>query len=139
MQFSHDTKIRVVYADTDKMGYSYYGNYTKYYEIGRTEMLRSLGISYRDIEEQGILMPVISMHIDYLKPAFYDELLTVRTIIKEVPRARIQFEYEIYNDSSELINKGITDLVFINKERNRPQAAPDFLISLFEEKLNPPV
>ncbi|MBI4647846.1 MAG: acyl-CoA thioesterase [Bacteroidia bacterium] len=131
-----DTKIRVSYADTDKMGFCYYGNYSRYYEIARTELLRSLGISYKEIEDSGILLPVITMCSNFKRPAFYDELLTVRVILKEVPRSRIKFEYEIYNENSEIINTGETELAFLSRDKLKPQPAPDYLIELFEKAIS---
>ncbi|MBU0763360.1 MAG: acyl-CoA thioesterase [Bacteroidetes bacterium] len=129
--YSAETKIRIAYGDTDRMGYCYYGNYSRFYEVARTELLRSLGKSYRELEEMGIMMPVISMSSRFIKPAYYDEEITVRAVITEPPRSRIRFEYEIYNDNNELINTGETTLAFIDRDRNRPQPAPEFLVKLF--------
>ncbi len=123
-----ETTVRVRYAETDKMGYVYYGNYMQYYEIGRVEALRSLGSSYRDMEDNGIMLPVFLCSIQYLKPAFYDDLLLIKTIIKELPTAKILFEYEIYNQKSELINTASTSLVFINRTTNKPCSAPEFFM-----------
>ena len=92
-----DTEIRVRYGETDQMGYVYYGFYAQYYEIGRVELLRSLGISYKEIENAGYALPVVSMQTNYKSPALYDDLLTVRAIIKKKPLAKIIFDYEIYN------------------------------------------
>lgn len=119
-----ETTVRVRYAETDKMGYVYYGNYTQYYEVGRVEALRALGSSYKEMEDNGVMLPVYSCAIKYLKPALYDDLLVIKTIIKEIPTAKITFDYEIYNQKNELINKGTTSLVFINMSTSRPCAAP---------------
>lgn len=119
-----ETTIRVRYAETDKMGYVYYGNYTHYYEVGRVEALRSLGMSYKDMEDSGIMLPVYSCSIRYLKPALYDDLLTIKTTIKELPKARIVFDYEVYNQKGELLNTAVTGLVFIDMRTNKPCAAP---------------
>ncbi len=119
-----ETTIRVRYAETDKMGYVYYGNYTHYYEVGRVEALRSLGSSYKEMEDNGVMLPVYTCSIKYLKPAIYDDLLVIKTTIKEMPTAKISFDYEIYNQKNELINTGSTSLVFINMATNKPCAAP---------------
>ena len=125
--FSHETKIRVRYGETDLMGYVYYGNYANYYEVARTEMIRQVGLTYRSMEESGIMMPVIHMECRYLKPAKYDDLLTVRTTIMEMPTARIQFVYEIFNEQGEKINEGKTSLVFTDRKSRRPTRPPTAL------------
>ena len=126
--YNHQVDIRIRYAHTDQMGYCYYGNYAQFYEIGRVEALRNLGLSYKKIEESGILLPVIDFNIKYINPAYYDDLITVNTIIKELPSARIKFEYEIFNESGEKLNFGTTTLVFINKKTGRPTKCPLELI-----------
>lgn len=126
-----ETSVRVRYAETDRMGYVYYGNYTQYYEIGRVEALRQLGTSYKEMEDNGIMLPVYTCNIKYIKPALYDDLLIIKTIIKELPTARISFDYEIYNQKNELLNTANTVLVFINTTTNKPCPAPD----AFMEKL----
>lgn len=125
------TKRRVIYAETDRMGFLYYGNYPAYYEVGRVEALRELGTSYRLLEDFGIQMPVRSIEIEYLKPATYDELLTIRTIIEEMPGVRMRFRYEIENEEGEIINRGKTTLVFTKVENNRPQRPPAWFLDLF--------
>ena len=131
-----EIKLRVRYAETDRMGYVYYGNYAQYFEVGRVETLRELGLSYKELEDSGIILPVYTFSIKYLKPAFYDDVLTVKTIIKEMPGARINFEYETYNEKNELLNKGETTLVFINRANNKPCEAPDFFVKALEKKLS---
>ena len=123
--FVHSTKIRVRYADTDQMGYMYYGKYAEFYEVGRVEMLRSLGLTYKAMEDSGIIMPVTELKCKYIKPAFYDEEITVKVILENVPSVRIQFRYELSNEKHELINLGETTLVFISQENKRPCLAPD--------------
>jgi len=115
----------VRYGETDQMGYMYYGNYAEIYEVGRVEMLRSLGMTYRSMEEDGIMMPVLEMHCKFIKPALYDEELRVKTILKEMPGVRIHFKYELYNEADILVNEGETSLAFINMTRNRPCMPPD--------------
>jgi acyl-CoA thioester hydrolase len=119
------------------MGYVYYGNYATYFEVARTEMLRSLGYTYKDWEDSGIILPVREMHTRFHSPAFYDDHLTVRTIIKELPAARITFHHEVYNQEEKLICTGKLDLVFVNRETGRPTRAPreflDAILSSSEE------
>ncbi|MFD2585271.1 acyl-CoA thioesterase [Pedobacter vanadiisoli] len=130
--YSHSTKIRVRYGETDQMGYMYYGNYAQYYEVGRVEMLRSLGMSYSSMEADGIMMPVLELKCKYIKPALYDQEITVKTIIKTLPGVRIFFEYELYNENEELINIGATTLVFVDMKKNKPTNPPEN----FMEKLS---
>lgn len=127
------TQVRVRYAETDKMNYVYYGNYAQYYEIGRTEMLRELGFTYRYLEDKGYMLPVLTLNVKYLKSASYDDLLTIKTSIKEMPSVRIKFDYEIYNEKKQLINKGDSTLVFIDIKKNKPVVAPDFFIKIISE------
>jgi acyl-CoA thioester hydrolase len=127
--YNFETTIRVRYADTDKMGYVYYGNYTKFYEIGRVETMRALGANYKEMEEQGIMLPVYSCFSKFIKPAVFDDLLLIKTLITEIPVSRISFDYEIYNQKSELINIGNTILVFVDIASNRPCRAPKDLIN----------
>lgn len=121
-----ETKIRVYYQDTDQMGVVYYGNYARYYEIGRTEMIREMGFTYKQLEELKILLPARSLTINYLKSAFYDDLLTVRTIVESIPKVKFPIKTEIYNQDGELINYGETVLAFFSAETNKPKAAPKF-------------
>lgn len=118
--FEHATKIRVRYGETDQMGYMYYGNYAEFYEVGRVEMLRSLGLTYSGMEESGIMMPVLELKCKYLKPALYDEEITVNVIMDKMPGVKIHFRYELFNEKNELINLGETLLVFVNMTSNRP-------------------
>lgn len=120
-----ETTVRVRYAETDRMGYVYYGNYTQYYEIGRVEALRQLGTSYKEMEDNGVMLPVYTCNIKYIKPALYDDLLLIKTTIKELPTAKISFDYEIYNEKNELLNTANTVLVFINTAINKPCQAPE--------------
>lgn len=128
--YSAETTVRVRYAETDQMGYVYYGNYAMYYEVGRVESLRQLGLTYRSLEGMGIMMPVLENHSRYKAPARYDELLTVRTTIREMPGVRITFFYEIYNGEMKLVNEGETQLVFIDMKTNRPRKAPDAMLQV---------
>ncbi|OEK03310.1 thioesterase [Roseivirga sp. 4D4] len=130
--YSASTQIRVRYAETDQMSYVYYGNYAMYYEVGRVEALRQLGFQYKSLEEQGIMMPVHDLQCKYLSPAKYDELLTVKVIIRELPKVRMIFEYEVLNEEGTLVNEGKTTLVFINMETNRPCRAPEALTEVLK-------
>lgn len=123
--FEHTTKIRTRYGETDQMGYVYYGNYAEFYEVARVEMLRSLGMTYRGMEESGIMMPVMELKCKYLKPALYDEEITIKTIMEKMPGVKIHFRYELYNEKQELINIGETLLAFVNMKTGRPCLAPD--------------
>lgn len=118
--FSHSTKLRVRYSETDQMGYMYYGNYAQFYEVGRVEMLRSLGMTYKSMEESGIIMPVLDMKCKYIKPALYDEEITIKVTMAKMPSVRIHFAYQLFNEKLELINEGETTLVFIDIKRNKP-------------------
>ena len=126
-----ETQVRVRYGETDRMGYVYYGVYASYFEVARVEALRNLGMSYREMEDTGIMLPVLHFEIKYNKPAFYDDLITIKTTVSEMPKARIRFTYESFNADGDLINTGETTLVFINKTSGRPCAAPDH----FQNKL----
>ena len=128
-----ETKIRVIYGDTDKMGVVYYGIYPRYYEIGRTELMREIGLCYNELEEHGIIMPVVNMNIEYLMSARYDDVLTVRTFIKELPSARTRFYYEIYNDDDLLLNKGWTDLGFIRADTHRACRPPERFLNAIKK------
>jgi acyl-CoA thioester hydrolase len=121
--FQTKIKLRIRYAETDRMGYVYYGNYAVFFEVARVEALRELGFSYRNLEDGGILLPVTEYNIRFLKPAFYDEEVEIVTSIPSIPGARIRFEYETRR-GSELLNKASTELVFINKESGRPMKCP---------------
>jgi acyl-CoA thioester hydrolase len=123
-----ETKLRVRYAETDQMGYVYYGNYATYYEIGRVEALRNLGFSYKALEEEvGVMMPVLELHVQYKAPAFYDDELRLQIIIPELPQSRMRFEYKLYNAADKLLNEGHTTLAFVNKSSGRPCRVPDRL------------
>jgi acyl-CoA thioester hydrolase len=131
-----ETTLRVRYAETDQMGYVYYGNYAQYYEVGRVEAMRSLGFSYKEMEERGILMPVINLNVNYKKPALYDDEVRIVTMVKTLPNVRITFEYECYNQLNELLNTGSVTLVFIDKLKNKLTMPPDWFMNAFVSKFN---
>ena len=131
-----EIQIRVRYAETDQMGYVYYGNYATYYEVGRVEFMRSLGFTYRELEEQGIMMPVVENTSRFIRPARYDDLLTVKVMVKKMPQNKMTFEYEIYNEQEKLINLGETVLAFVNMKNGRPISAPDSIVKLLKPFFN---
>lgn len=122
--FSHTSQIRIRYSETDQMGYCYYGNYAQFFEIGRVETLREIGVPYRELEERGIILPVLDLNVKYILPAKYDDLIKIRTILKDVPTAKIEFDYEIFNEENQLLTKAYTSLVFISKETMKPISPP---------------
>ncbi|MDC1197470.1 thioesterase family protein [uncultured Algibacter sp.] len=125
-------QIRVRYGETDQMGVVYHGNYALYLEAGRIEWLRKLGISYKSMEENGIMLPVVSMNINYKKSAGYDDVINVKTQLKNIPTAKIEFEYEITNENGEIITIANTTLVFIDMKTNLPVRAPQYILDLLE-------
>lgn len=131
--YSYDSEYRVRYADVDQMGFMYYGNYAKLFEIGRVEALRNLNVRYKDLEDDGIWMPVYENYSKYIEPAKYDELLIIRCKLLEMPRARIVFDTEIINETGKIIHKGVTTLVFINSSNQKITLCPSVII----EKLSP--
>jgi acyl-CoA thioester hydrolase len=132
--YTHDFQKRVRYGETDQMGYLYYGNYAQYYEIGRVEMLRSVGLTYKSMEEEhGILMPVMTLEMRFVRPAHYDELLTIRTSLRELPAKTIVFHVEIFNEKMKLVNGGRVKLCFVDTQTNKSINAPTYLV----EKLRP--
>ncbi len=131
-----ETTLRVRYGETDQMGFVYYGVYAQYYEVGRVEAMRSLGFSYREMEESGVLMPVINLTVNYKKPAKYDDEVRIVTTVKEMPGVRITFHYECYNQHNELLNTGSVTLVFIDKVKNKPIQPPAWFMEGFMKKFN---
>jgi acyl-CoA thioester hydrolase len=126
--FISTTTIRVRYGETDQMGYLYYGNYGLYYEVGRAEAIRELGFTYKELEDQGVIMPVAELNVKYLRPAFYDDLITVKTTLREFPKSsKIQFHSELYNEKNELLNVGVTTLVFIDVNTKQKAGLPEEL------------
>ena len=123
--YTTETHIRVRYAETDQMRYVYYGNYAMYYEVARVESLRQLGLTYKELEAMGIIMPVLENHSEFILPALYDELLKIVVTIPEKPSVRIRFHCEIFNEEGKLINKGQTLLAFVNQQTGRPCRPPE--------------
>jgi acyl-CoA thioester hydrolase len=120
-------QVRVRYAETDQMGVVYHGNYAQYFEMGRVEWLRNMGVSYKWMEENGVMLPVVSLSLNFKKPARYDDLLTVKTILKSQTSVKIEFDYEIYNENGELLTTGYSMLVFVDRNTGRPILPPDYV------------
>ncbi len=121
--------FRVRYGETDQMGVVYHGNYAQYLELGRVEWLRSMGISYKDMEENGIMLPVISLELKFKKSAVYDDLITVVTKLKKIPSVKIEFDYEIYNEANDLLVEANTVLAFMDVKTKKPLRCPDYLLN----------
>ncbi len=129
--YKTQTNLRVRYAETDRMSYVYYGNYAIYFEVARVEAMKGIGMSYKELEESGIMMPVLEYNIKYFKPAFYDDELTIETRIEKDPAVRIRFDYKTYNIKGEHLNSAFTTLVFVDTKTGKPITAPDdFLVRL---------
>ena len=126
------TNIRVRYGETDQMGVVYHGNYASYFEIARTEWLRNLGVTYKELENKGIMLPVISLFFNFIKSAKYDDVLTITVILKKKPLVKIEFDYEIYNQKIEKISVGNSVLAFMDMKTNKPLRCPNYIL----EKLN---
>jgi acyl-CoA thioester hydrolase len=130
--FTHETTQRVRYAETDQMGVVYYGHYAQYFEVGRAEAIRHLGLTYREIEEAGVLMPVTELQVTYIRPARYDDLLSIRTILPEMPDARILFQHEIRNEAGKLLASGKVQLAFVDRDTLRSTRAPALITRLLQ-------
>lgn len=128
----HEFSVRVRYAETDQMGVVYHGNYAQYFEMGRVEWLRNLGLTYKFMEQNGVMLPVVSLLMNYKKPARYDDLLTVRTIFKKQESVKIEFDYEILNEAGELLTTGNSVLVFVDMKTGRPVIPPDYVAEKME-------
>ncbi len=130
---THETQVRVRYGETDQMGYLYYGHYAQYYEIGRVELIRSLGLSYKEMEEKHqLMMPVMSLQMRYVRPALYDDLLTIRTSLRTMPNQYITFYVELYNEQKKLVNGGSVKLCFVDMTTNKTVPLPDYLAEKFQ-------
>lgn len=127
-----EIKIRVRYGETDQMGVVHHGNYVLYLEMGRIEWLRKLGVSYKSMEKNGVILPVVSLTINYKKPATYDDVLKIKTILKNKPTAKIEFDYEITNENNEIITTASTTLAFVDAKTNKPIKAPKYLLDILD-------
>ena len=125
---SHVTNVKVRYAETDQMGVVHHGNYAQYFEIARLEWLSSLGISYKTMEETGVMLPVYELNTQFLKPAVFEDELEIEVKLKELPSVKITFEYLIYNQNKELLTKAFTTLVFMDAKTKRPIRCPKYIL-----------
>ncbi|MGS2741897.1 acyl-CoA thioesterase [Sinomicrobium sp. M5D2P17] len=133
---THEIPIRIRYGETDQMGVVYHGNYAQFMEMGRVEWLRYIGVSYRSMEESGIMLPVISLHLEFKKPAKYDDVIWVSTTLKKEPGVKIEFDYKIYNEAREILTLGNTVLAFVDMNSGRPVKCPDYLLEKIRDTEN---
>ncbi len=122
-------EIQIRYDEVDKMGYVYHGNYAKYYHISRTELFRKLGFSDKKLEEMNIIMPIIELNIRYIKPIYYDDIITIITFLKHIPSTRMKFYHEVKNSDDELINEANSTAVFVDMETRVPMRVPEFIVN----------
>ena len=132
----NETKLRVQYYETDQMGVVHHSNYIRYFETGRTELMRHIGLSYTDLEKSGIVMPIANVEAQFFYPAHYDDIICIKSYIKEIPKARVTFYYEVYNEQGKLLAEGSTTSAFVNKATGRPQRAPERMIQTLSEHFN---
>ena len=132
----HEYQIRVRYAETDQMRFVYYGNYAQYFEVGRVEFLRSRGLSYKDLEAEGVMMPVVELNIKYKRPAKYDDLLTIRSQVAALTDKRVVFSQEVFSESDKLLTEGKVELAFIDSKTMRPINCPPHLREIFTQLVN---
>ncbi len=125
---THNTFVKVRYAETDQMGFVHHGNYAQYLEIARLEWLSNLGISYKSMEDQGVMLPVYNLQTTFKKSARFDDVLRIETTLKNIPTVRIHFDYKIYNQDEELLTIASTELIFINMKSNRPMRCPEYIL-----------
>jgi acyl-CoA thioester hydrolase len=133
LPYTSKTQYRVLYADTDMMGVVYYGNYGRLFEMGRTEMIRDMGMPYIELEKQGIVMPVYSLESRYKNVLRYDELITIETTVKKLPTARMEFFHKIFNEDGTLAHEAKVVLVFLDMKSNRPVRVPEQLLNLLQD------
>ena len=133
-KFEHNLDVR--YYETDQMGIVHHSNYVKFFEVARTEWLRAAGLTYAEMERRGVMMPIVEVQVKYRMPAYYDELISVRAFVDDMPMARMTFRYEIRGEDGRDIASGLTTLGFIDKETRRPHRAPQWLLEVLERELN---
>ena len=132
---SHQIQVRVRYSETDQMGVVYHGNYIPYFEIGRVEWLRNKGVSYKSLEESGIALPIVSMHLNYKKPARYDDMLTINTKLKKYSGVKIEFDCEIRNENEELLTTAHFILVFVDTKNGKPIVPPNYILDILKAEV----
>ena len=127
--FNYKTEIRIRYADTDQMQFVYNGKYLEYFEVGRTELLRSTGLSYKVVEKEGYQLPLVEAYLNYVSAAYYDDILVVEAFLKEIPKLKMRIDYKIFRkENNQLVTEGYTEHVFINKETKKPVRPPKFFV-----------
>ena len=131
--YKHKSKLRVRYGETDQMKYAYYGVYAQYFEVGRVELLRSKGISYKELEKMGYALPVVNYNINYKKPAFYDDLLIIETTLLNITSFKLVFKYNTFNEGGDLLNTAETTLVFVNSSTGKLSNCPKFFLDKFKK------
>ena len=132
---TNEITVRIRYGETDQMGVVYHGNYPQFLEMGRIEWLRTMGISYKKMEEDGVMLPVISLSLNYKKSALYDDVLSIKTTLLKMPSVKIEFFYEIFNQNRELITTGNTVLAFINMKTKKPMKCPNFILDKLKNEI----
>ena len=130
-----EIKLRVRYAETDKMGYCHHGNYAQYFEMGRTELMREIGVSYKELEDRGIMLPVLELKTKFLIPAYYDDELIIKTTLKKYPGVRLTFHYETFKSDGKRINVAETTLVFVDEKTMKPIKPPIFFLEKVQDLL----
>ena len=134
--YEASTQIRVRYAETDQMGQVYHGNYVIYHEAARVEAMKQIGFSYKELEDSGVMMPVFENHCRFIIPALFDQLLTIKVTVPEMPKVKMRFEYEMYNEAERLIHTGWTILFFMDKNTRRPTRAPQEVLDALSPYFN---
>ncbi|MGY3795453.1 acyl-CoA thioesterase [uncultured Aquimarina sp.] len=135
MSITSETSLKVRYSETDQMGVVHHGNYAQYLELARIDWLSRLGISYKNMEENGVMLPVFTLDFKFKKSAFFDDELTVKTFLKKIPTARIVFDYEIYNQNQDLLTIASSTLVFVDTKTRKPILCPPYLLEIIENTL----
>lgn len=136
MSITSETSLKVRYAETDQMGVVHHGNYAQYLELARIDWLSKLGVSYKSMEESGVMLPVFTLDFKFKKSAFFDDELTVKVFLRKIPTARIVFDYKIYNQNNDLLTIAATTLVFVDITSRKPILCPPYLLEIIENKLN---
>lgn len=133
---TREIELRVRYKDTDTMGIVHHANFITFYEVARTEMMRAFGRTYREMEDSGVMMPILGVDIEYFSPAYYDDVLTIKVMVPELPKVRMTFDHEIYNEEGTLLNKGRVVTAFVNGDTRRATRAPRWFVELLEENMD---
>ncbi|GAA4042925.1 thioesterase family protein [Flavobacterium chungnamense] len=131
----YEVQVRVRYGETDQMGVVYHGSYVPYFEIGRVEWLRNKGVSYKALEESGIALPIVSMHLNYKKPARYDDMLTINTKLKKYSGVKIEFDCEIRSENEELLTTAHFILVFVDIKNGKPIVPPSYILDILKAEV----